>query len=31
MFLKAENYRHAAFIEGMKDAAPKPQAWRRGV
>jgi predicted branched-subunit amino acid permease len=23
MFLKAENYRHGAFIEGMKDAAPQ--------
>jgi predicted branched-subunit amino acid permease len=23
MFLKAENYRHASFIEGMKDAAPQ--------
>lgn len=23
MFFKAENYRHAAFIEGLKDAAPQ--------
>ena len=23
MFLKAENYRHSAFIEGMRDAAPQ--------